>query len=215
MLMTDNNLLDLAYISENAVRLSGVVKDVLMGEGFAVITVLTTKEVEGRFYPCNHTVKVRRGNRRYPEAGTSREGDILAVKGAIDHDQSIVPFLFFKTDGDLADPLAYKSENDVRLRGAIKSVSVQYEAAFITLLTAKEVEGAFQPCEHRVKVRNKNRAYVEASLSQQGDILALKGVIHPDKTIVPYLFFNETARKDRRIAHISDAAITARRRAPR
>lgn len=202
----------LAYISENAVRLSGHVTDVLMTDSFAVISLLTSKEVDGRVYTCSHMVKIRKENTAFSEAIKSKQGDMLAIKGAIDPDQAIVPFLFLKTDAGAVDPLQCRSENDVRLRGAVKSACIEHNAAYITLLTSKQVDGSYILCEHRVKVLKKNRAYSEASLSRENDIITIKGVIHPDKSIVPFLFFAETARKDRRIPSTSDKAVIAQQR---
>lgn len=200
----------MAYNSQNDVRIRGSVKDVLVSEEFVILTVVTNKEVKFRSYPCDHMVKVRRENTAYQEACECKHEDIVAIKGEMHPDKSIVPLVFFK------EPffMSHLSENDIRLRGLVKDVVVSEEFVILTIVTAKHVDGQFDTCPHTVKVRRENRAYHEGSECKREDIVELNGAIHPDKSIVPFRVFNETARRKGRLSSLSDAATIAQRRKP-
>ena len=108
-----------------------------------------------------------------------------------------------------ADPqlMAYISENEVRLRGTVKDVSVGQELVILTIYTNHEHELRFYGVEHIVKIRKGNKEYRAAVATRAGDIIAMKGTIHRDRSIVPFLFYNETASKRERLPLPADSAV--------
>ncbi|MDA8103775.1 MAG: hypothetical protein M0Z71_00180 [Nitrospiraceae bacterium] len=82
------------YMTENEVRIKGIVKEVSVYEESVALIVHTNTKHNGRRYPKDHVVRVRRDNRAYRAAKMSRSGDVVWVKGAIHQDNSIVPMLF-------------------------------------------------------------------------------------------------------------------------
>jgi hypothetical protein len=110
-----------------------------------------------------------------------------------------------KENGD-PQLMAYMSENEVRLRGTVKDISLGQELVILTVFTNHEHKGRFYGVEHIVKIRKENKEYRAAAITVADDIVAMKGTIHRDKSIIPFLFYNETASKDGRFRLRTDEA---------
>jgi len=82
------------------------------------------------------------------------------------------------------------TENEARIKGVVKGVSVREEVVTLIVHTNTKHKGRRYPKDHVVRVLRHNSAYRAATMSRNGDVVWVKGTIHQDNSIVPLLFEN-------------------------
>jgi hypothetical protein len=102
------------------------------------------------------------------------------------------------TQSGAAEYIFYMTENEARIKGVVKGVSVQEDAVTLIVHTNTKHNGRRYPKDHVVRVRRDNRAYRAAKMSRSGDVVWVKGAIHQDNSIVPLLFENQEFYNDDR-----------------
>lgn len=102
------------------------------------------------------------------------------------------------TQSGAAEYIFYMTENEARIKGVVKGVSVQEDAVTLIVHTNTKHNGRRYPKDHVVRVRRDNRAYRAAKMSHSGDVVWVKGAIHQDNSIVPLLFENQEFYNDGR-----------------
>lgn len=86
--------------------------------------------------------------------------------------------------------LNFRTETQAIIRGIASAVTCEESLLVIKVYTNDKHQGRSYPNEHIVKIPAVSKLYKIAALTQEGDLIEIRGPIHQDKSVVPTKFEN-------------------------
>lgn len=90
----------------------------------------------------------------------------------------------------------FRTENTAEIRGWVRQIQDMDNMIILVIHTKIKHGGKRYPKDHMIRVRKESKLFPIASLTHRGDLVGVKGPIHPDGSIIPIDFENFTVYYD-------------------